>query len=169
MAVERTDLRRYESDAIRDLFGAFQLAYCSKGSLRKRLEAVGKKMELEKVAEQLRDIASSLLRTVRPEKLETIKKNLDNIEVVVRTKRDVTKETNDAFVYVNAASLRRVLLESAKERCVMCIGSECEMSRCSLRKMMDEVLLEDVPENPFRCRYLGVWWQEEGGSDGRGC
>lgn len=161
MAVERTDLRRYESDAIRDLLGAYQLAYCAQRSLGKRLDAVGKKGELESATNTIQDTAYAVLRTVSCDKLATMRKNLEHLEVTVKTQKPVTGSTDESFTYVGIDRLRGVLIELAKHKCGLCLGSSQEMQNCSLWSMLNETLLEDVPANPYRCRYMGVWWNDE--------
>jgi hypothetical protein len=161
MATERTDLRRYESDAIRDLLGAYQLAYCAQRSLGKRLDAVGKKGELGAATNTIRDTAYAVLRTVSCDKLATLRKNLEHLEVTVKTKKPVTGSTDESFTYVSIDRLRGVLIELAKHKCGLCLGGSQEMQNCSLWSMLNETLLEDVPANPYRCRYIGVEWCDE--------
>lgn len=156
---ERIPMRSYETDAIQYLLGSYQEIKSASEVLRKRLGIIGEKQTLVGIADKLGGVISELLKTVPANKLETLKANLQNLKLFIKIEKPVTGRNSVTHSYVETALLTNVLKDFQSERCSMCMGTGCDQKACRYKELMDSVIVEDLPENPYGCKYRYAEWK----------
>ena len=117
MTMERTPLRSYEASQLMFLMGLAQEAdKAANQTLKNRLTAVGKQTRVAEIAQELSWICTQVLSTVPAEKLRTLKKNLDCVEMQTTVKR-VADSGDGEFTYVPSNAMRRLCAIAAKDNC----------------------------------------------------
>lgn len=161
---ERIPMRSYEADGLNYLFGCYQEITGAIEALRKRLEIVGRKEQLGRLNEELGEVIDEILRTVPLNKLQSIKANLSNLKLTIKIDKPVTGKENPSYSYVDKNLLAQVLKSFHSEKCALCMGSPDVEKKCKYRELMDVVVVEDLPENPYSCKYRDAFWAENGGN-----
>lgn len=159
--MERTPLRHYESQSMQFLLGLSQEAETACKTLAKRLEMTGNTEKMRRIAEDTLEIATDMLKTVPEEKLPTIRVNWANLEMAIRVKRTVGCAELEDYTYVKTEPFRNILKMLSKETCSICLGMKEDAKKCEFRKMMDEILSEDLQGGGSFCKYKNVHWAEE--------
>lgn len=156
---ERIPMRSYETEAMQYLLGSYQEIESASEVLRKRLGIIGERQTLAGMANRLGEIISELLKTVPVNKLATLQANLQNLKLFIRIEKPVTGENDVTHSYVDTELLTDVLKDFQSERCSMCMGTDCDQKACKYKELMDSVIVEDLPENPFGCKYRYAEWK----------
>lgn len=157
----RMPLRSYETRAMQFLLGLSQECSEACKTLERRLATVGKSEALARAGDEVRNTVTELMKTVPANKLMTMKQNLQNLEMTIRVKRVAGIDTGDEACYVNTSLLKDVLREYASDKCRLCLGGVDEQRKCRYKQLMDDILMEDLPDKPYSCKYRDAEWTDE--------
>lgn len=157
----RTPMRSYETKSLQYLLGLAQEAEHALTVLESRLKTVGAWEKLKCAAKDVADAAAEVMKTVPANKLMTLKRNLANLEMTIRVKNVVGSGEKDSFCSVETGLLRDVLMEYAKEKCGLCFGTVHDMKNCRYRELLEAIVMEDVEDSPYGCKYRFAEWDNE--------
>lgn len=157
--MERTPMRSYEASQMMFLMGLAQEAdKAANQTLKNRLAMVGKQTRIAEIAQEVSGICSDVLSTVPVEKLRTLQKNLECVEMQTNVKRVVDDGKNE-FTYVPSNAMRRLCAIASKDRCGMCLRTAEDAKNCKFRKLMQEIYMVDLPSG-YGCEYGKLDWHE---------
>lgn len=157
----RTPMRSYEKLAVQYLLGLVQEAESALQTLKPRLEITNVHDKLQQSASDITDVVSEVLMTVPEKQLIALKRNLANLQMHIRIKRASAELEPTGASYVDTALLTAVLKEYAHEKCKMCLGGAEEQQQCKYKELLDEVVMDYIPELPYGCKYRDADWEDE--------
>ncbi len=145
MGFEKKPMRANELSSFENFSWALSAIKQAESDLGKRLELVGKKRNVKRIASELANIYALLLRTVQTEKLITLKKNLENQTMKIVTKRS-TSSADDGFAYVEKDCLKELCRIATTEECLICEGKGNNKAKCKLRKSLKGIFIDEMDE-----------------------
>lgn len=159
MSENTLPLRQHEATQIQFLLGLISECTRSQDVLKRRLRATGDDERYGQLCAEIGDITDRVLATVDADKLLTLRKNLKHQEL-----RIVTKAPADASQYgwtlVPARALQSLFATAAKWECKTCDGSPCEMTKCSYRKTLKQLMMFDLEDDAGGCFARRLEWEE---------
>lgn len=156
----RTPMRSYEKLAVEYLLGLSQEAEGALQVLEKRLETVDRREKLCAITKDITDVVSEVLLTVPEKQLIALRANLGNMEMQLKIKKATSELEPQGATYVHTGLLTDVLKEYSMDKCRLCLGGAEEQRNCRYKELMDEVIIEHVPEKPYCCKYRDAEWAE---------
>ena len=124
--------------ATRELFGIVSTFNKCSGELERRVREIpGGWRDFRLIQTLSEKLLIGILRTVPQKKLAAIKRELDNTEVLVNVRRDVSppsREETDGFTYVSQRALERITQRVVDFECLFCQKKGVDAKRCLLRR-----------------------------------
>lgn len=157
----RTPMRSYEKLSVEYLLGLSQETENALKTLESRLQMTNGYERLQKVESEITDVVSEVLLTVPDRQLIALRNNLENMEMQIRIKRASRELEPNGATYVDTALLTDVLKDYAKDRCRLCLGGAEEQKKCRYKELMDDVIMEPVPEKRYGCKYRDAEWEND--------
>lgn len=156
----RTPMRSYEKLSVEYLLGLSQETETALKTLDGRLCLTESKEQLQNVADNITDVVAKVLSTVPEKQLIALRRNLSNMEMQIRIKKASSELEPTGASYVDTQLLTSVLKEFSLEKCRFCLGGAEEQEKCRFKELLDEIVMEHVPEKPFSCKYRDAEWEE---------
>lgn len=157
----RTPMRSYEKLSVEYLLGLAQEVETALQTIKQRLETTQKTERLVDIANGINDVVSEVLLTVPEKQLVALRRNLSNMEMHIRIKRASAEMEPTGASYVDTGLLTTVLKEFSGEKCRFCLGGAEEQAKCKYKELLDEVVMEYIPEKTFGCKYRDAQWEGE--------
>lgn len=156
----RIPMRSYETLSVEYLLGLSQETQTAMKTLAKRLRDTGTYERLAFAGSEIEQVTSEVLCTVPEKQLRALRRNLDNMEMQIRIKRPSCELEPLGASYVDTELLTAVLREYASDRCRLCLGGAEEQRKCRYKELLDEIVMESLPEKPYGCKYRDAEWEE---------
>lgn len=157
----RTPMRSYEKLSVEYLLGLTQESETALQSLKNRLGITNGTERLKHATQEINDVVSEVLLTVPEKQLIALQRNLANMEMHIRIKRASPELEPAGASYVDTDLLTTVLKEYSKDKCRFCLGGAEEQAKCKYKELLDEVVMEYIPETTFGCKYRDAEWEDD--------
>lgn len=157
----RTPMRSYEKLSVEYLLGLSQETETALKTLNARLQLTEGKERLQNAAKEITEVASNVLLTVPEKQLTALRRNLSNMEMQIRIKKASSELEPMGASYVDTELLTSVLKDFSKEKCSTCLGGVEEEKKCKFKQLLDEIVVEYIPERNFGCKYRDAEWEEK--------
>lgn len=155
----RTPMRSYEKLSVEYLLGLAQETETALKTLDSRLQLTQSKEQLQKASADITETVSKVLLTVPEKQLIAMRRNLSNMEMQIRIKRASGELEPTGASYVDTELLTSVLKEFSSEKCRFCLGGAEEQQKCRFKELLDEIVMEYIPEKDFGCKYRDAEWE----------
>lgn len=155
---KKLPLLNSEAKQMRFLIGLYQEAENSQSVLKLRLAATNNAARLERVANEIKSIAGSLIMTIPDKKIGAFLASTRNMQMELHQTRDM--DMSGEYTNIPTEAFRTVCAVACTEKCELCLGCNEDYEACDLRKALDAFLMVDVEKDMYRCPYKDFDWSE---------
>ena len=153
---KRIPLSNKEYYSLRNVFGIVNILDECLPMLRKRLELIDAQADMELVQARFERVMAQILRTIPPNKLVTMRKDLNHMTCEVRIAYDYAKRDNREFTYCPTEAIDRLAKRVLDWECLSCDKCAKEAKKCPVFKDINDCYPWELPPNGDMCPLAGV-------------
>lgn len=149
-------LSNKEYYALLHIFGIVNILDDCLPKLRKRLELVDARVEMDHVQAVFERVMAQILTTIEPKKLMAIRKDLDHIVCECRVAYDWAKRDEREFTYCPTEAIDRLVDRVLEWECLSCDKCAKEAKKCPVFKDINACYPWELPPNGDACPMAGT-------------
>lgn len=126
--------------------------------LRRRLELVDAKTDMDLVQAKFEEFMDRVLKTIEPKKLISMRKDLDHIVCECRVAYDYAKRDEREFTYCPTEAIDKLVYRVMNWECLACDKNAKEAKKCPIFNDFDACFSWDQAPKGDACPWAG--WLE---------